>query len=71
MRIPEQQLVSIAATYMEDPARQWFDSLDNTPNTWKKTKVVSLRMSPEKLSSMNTSKSIHAKSQSPLGGLTT
>ncbi|CAO3695011.1 unnamed protein product [Umbelopsis ramanniana] len=35
MRIPEQQLVSIAATYMEDPARQWFDSLDNTPNTWK------------------------------------
>jgi hypothetical protein len=35
MRIPEQQLVAIAATYMEDPARQWYDSLGNMPEDWE------------------------------------
>jgi hypothetical protein len=35
MNVPKQQLVAIAATYLEDPAQQWFNSLTSMPNIWK------------------------------------
>lgn len=59
MRIPEQQLVSITATYREDPARQWLDSLGKLTETWKEFSrlLVGRFLSPE----VNVLRSMHQR----------